>query len=282
MEFQFIKTDIPEEKSFSVRRQSFEEFSVIHTHNNFELNLLTSGSGKRIVGNNISPFENEDLILIGPNLPHNRELSDSVRNNQPECLTLYIPERLANSDLFQIKELESIRNLFSRALSGIVFKGDGVKPIRRQLLHLAKLKGCDSFIALIKLLRSLTEIEEQETLSLTPELPLSYYKDLDQVKVVYNYVTQNMQNTITLDTVSGLLHMAPGSFCRFFKKRTGQSFMQYVKDIRISNASRLLAETEMAIAQISIESGYNNLANFNFYFKRIMKMTPSEYRKNFR
>ena len=282
MEFQFIKTDIPEEKSFSVRRQSFEEYSVIHMHNNFELNLLTSGSGKRIVGNNISPFENEDLILIGPNLPHNRELTDFEKNNQPECLTLYISEALVNSDLFQIKELESIRNLFSRALSGVVFKGEGVKPIGRQILHLAKLKGCDSFIALIKLLKSLTEIEEQETLSLTPELQLSNYKDLDQVKVVYDYVVHNMQNTITLDSVSGLLHMAPGSFCRFFKKRTGQSFLQYVKDIRISNASRLLAETEMAIAQISIESGYNNLANFNFYFKRIMKMTPSEYRKNFR
>ncbi len=282
MEFRFTKTDIPEEKSFSVRKQSFEEFPVIHAHNNYELNLLTSGSGKRIVGNNISPFENDDLILIGPNLPHYRELSEPDKNNPTEYLTLSISETLANSDIFQIKELESIRNLFSQALSGIVFKGDGVKLIEQQILQLAELKGCDSFIALIKLLKSLTEIEEQETLSLTSELPVSYYKDLDQIKTVYDYVLRNIQDTITLGTAAGLLNMAPGSFCRFFKKRTGQSFMQYVKDIRISTASRLLADTEMSIAQISIESGYNNLANFNFYFKRIMKMTPSEYRKNFR
>ena len=282
MEFQFTTIDIPQGKSFIVQKQQYEKISVIHTHKNYELNLMTTGSGKRIVGNNISSFENYDLILIGPNLPHSRELSESDRNNPPECLILYISESLANRDLIQIKELESIRNLFSRAMSGLAFKGEGVKQIEQQIMQLADLQGSDSFIALIKLLKSLTEIERQEILSLTPELPLSYYKDLDQIKTVYDYAIRNIQNTITLDTAAGLLNMAPGSFCRYFKKRTGKSFMQYVKDIRISRASKLLSNTEKTIAQICIESGYNNLANFNFYFKSIMKMTPSEYRKNFR
>lgn len=282
MEFQFTTIDIPEEKSFSVQKQTLEAYSVIHTHKNYELNLMTSGSGKRIVGNNISSFENYDLILIGPNLPHSRELTESARNNPPVCLLLYISESLANCDLFQIKELETIHNLLNRALSGLAFKGKGIKLIEQQMRELAELHGSDSFIALIKLLKSLTEIEEQEILSLTPELPVSYYKDLDQIKTVYDFVLDNIQETITLDMASGLLHMAPGSFCRFFKKRTGKSFLQYVKDIRISIASKMLSNTEKPIAQICYESGYNNLANFNFYFKSIMKMTPSEYRRNFR
>src|SRR5665647_3164924 len=217
-----------EEKSFSVQKQGYEVYSVIHAHKNYELNLMTSGSGKRIVGNNISSFENNDLILIGPDLPHNREL------------------------------LESIRHLFERALSGLAFKGEGVKLIEQQMMQLEELQGCDSFIALIKLLNSLTEFEEKEILSLTPEFTLSNYKDLDQIKSVYDFVLRNIQDKISLDTVAGLLHMAPGSFCRFFKKRTGKSFLQYVKDIRISIASSLLSNTEKPIAQISLESGYNN------------------------
>jgi len=282
MEFHFTAIDIPPGKSFLVQKQSVEEFPIIHTHKNYELDLLTSGSGKRIVGNNVSMFENYDLILIGPDLPHSRELHELERNNPPVSLTLYISESIINNVLIQIPELEQIQNLFSRALSGIAFKGADLKAIALQMEQLADLQGIESFIAIIKLLKSLTEIKEQEILSLAPELPVSYYKDLDQIRIVYDYVFQNIQDSVTLDTAAGLLHMAPGSFCRYFKKRTGKSFIQYVKDIRISLASKMLSSTEKPITQICYESGYNNLANFNFYFKSIMKMTPSEYRKNFR
>lgn len=282
MEFQFMKVDIPEEKSFSVQKQRCETSSVIHMHKNYELNFVTSGNGKRIVGNNISSFEINDLVLIGPNLLHHRELSETDRNNPPECLILYISESLINRDLVQIKELEAIHDLFKKAIRGVAFKGDSVKLIKQQMLQLSELQGSDGFIALLKLLINLTEIEEQEILSLAPEFQVSHYKDLDQIKIVHDYVLRNIQDTITLDVVSGLLNMAPGSFCRFFKKRTGKSFLQYMKDIRISIASRMLSNTEKPIAQICYESGYNNLANFNFYFKSIMKMTPSEYRRNFR
>lgn len=282
MESHFAPVGIMEEKSFSVQKQGYEAYSVIHTHKDYELNLMTSGSGKRIVGNNISSFENYDLFLVGPDLPHKRELHESEKSNPPECLILSISENLVNNSLIQIEELESIRNLFERSLSGLAFKGEGVKLIEQQMMQLEELQGCDRFIALIKLLNSITELEEQEILSLTPEFTLSNYKDLDQIKTIYDFVLRNIQDTIPLDTAAGLLHMAPGSFCRFFKKRTGKSFMQYVKDIRISIASKMLSNTEKPIAQISLESGYNNLANFNFYFKSIMKMTPSEYRKNFR
>ena len=282
MEFRFKTIDILEEQSFSVQKQRYEEYSVIQAHKNYELNLMTWGSGKRIVGNNISSFENNDLILIGPNLPHNRKLTGPERKNPPECLILYISERLINNDLFRIKELETIQQLFNRAVSGLAFKGEGVKHAEQKITQLAGLQGTDGFVALVQLLKSLTEIEGQELLSLTPEITMSHYKDLHQVKMVYDFVLRNIQNPITPDEVAGLLNMAPGSFSRFFKKRTGKSFLQYVIDIRISIASKMLSNTEKPVSQICVESGYNNLANFNFYFKSLMKMTPSEYRKNFR
>jgi len=282
MEFQFKTIDILHGKSFWVQKQQYEEFSVIRANKHYELNLITSGRGKRIVGNNISTFENSDLILLGPDLPHRHEISEPERNNSPECLVLYISEILVKNDLIQIPELKSIQGLFSRALSGIAFKGFDVNTIFHQIELLIDLQGIESFISLINLLKTLAGIEEYEILSLTPELPVSLYKDLDQIKKVYDYVLRNIQENITLETAAELLHMAPGSFCRFFKKRTGKSFIQYLKDVRISVASRMLSQTEKPISQICLESGYNNLANFNFYFKKIMKMTPSEYRKNFR
>lgn len=282
MEFQYTINNIPPGKSFIVQKLSYPEFSVLHAHKDYELNLITSGKGKRIVGNNISTFENGDLVLIGPDLTHGWELTPSVQNKLSEGLTIMISETLINGSLIQFEELESICKLFDRALKGVAFKGPRVKDVTQQMEQLAAVNGFESFIAMLKLLRALAEIEEQEIISITPELPDSKYKDLDHVKTVYNFVTGNLQNTITLDTVAALLNMAPGSFCRYFKKRTGKSFIQYVKDIRISHACRMLSDTEVPIAQISFESGYNNLANFNFYFKSLMNMTPSKYRKNFR
>lgn len=280
MEFQFTPNNIPAGKSFIVQKQPYESYSVLHAHKNFELNLMVSGHGKRIVGNNIARFEDDDLVLIGPEIPHSRELTVPQQNNPPECLTLFISESLINNDLNKIPELESIQTLFYRAAGGLAFKGQGVKAIENQLKQLVTLKNTDSFIAVIQLLKNLSELREFEILSLTQGSPVRKFKDIDQIKIIYNYIIHNIQETITLETASGLLNMAPGSFCRYFKKRTGKSFGQYIRDVRIDHACRMLSNTELPVAQISYESGYNNLANFNFYFKSTMKMTPSEYRKN--
>ena len=253
-----------------------------HYHPEYEIVCVPFGRGTRHVGNHFCNYEDGDLVLIGPNLPHNRILTGPERNNPPECLILYISERMINNDLIRIKELETIQQLFIRAMSGLAFKGDGVKQAELKITQLAGLQGTDGFIALIQLLKSLTEIEGQELLSLSPELLDSHYKDLDKIKMVYDFVLRNIHKPVALDEVAGLLNMAPGSFSRFFKKRTGKSFLQYMKNIRIGLASKMLSNTEKPIAQICLESGYNNLANFNFYFKSLMKMTPSEYRKNFR
>jgi AraC-like DNA-binding protein len=282
MEFHFSTIDFPPGKSFFIQKQTIDEFSKIHSHKNYELNFIISEGGKRIVGNNISAFENVDLILLGPDLPHNRELHQKNNENPSECLILYISDAFITNGLFQISEFEIIQNLFNKSLGGIAFKGNNLIEIASQMEHLSDLQGIESFIALIQLLNSLADIKDQEILSLTPGLTISCYKDLDQIKIVCDYVLLNLQEPIRLEKAAALLHMASGSFCRFFKKRTGKSFIQYIKDIRISRASDLLAKTEKPIAQICSECGYNNLANFNLYFKSVMKTTPSEYRKHFR
>ena len=282
MEFQFSMIKIPEGKSFLVQKQQFHDLTGVHADKNYELILITSGCGKRIVGNNISSFENGDLILIGPDLPHSHELNEYDIIQNPECFALYISKKLIDSDIMEIPELELIRNLFQKALSGLVFCGVGVSAVTNQIKQLQGMAGIESFIAMIDLLKTLAGIEQQKILSLAPERTTGFYRDMNQIMVVYNYVVLHIQDVITLDMAAGLLNMAPGSFCRFFKKRTGKSFIQYVKEIRISIAAKMLSDSELPIAQICYESGYNNLANFNFYFKSIMKMTPTQYRKNFR
>jgi AraC-like DNA-binding protein len=282
MELIFDKIHVPHRHSFIARQHHHDDRPPrIHSHKNFELNFVISGSGKRIVGNNISTFEDGDLVLLGPDLPHCWDAYKSGREGTPSSIVIHFYEDLISSDFFNIPELEEVKELLKKASVGIWFKGRRIKQVQACLKRLVNLQGLESYIELLKAFHLLLQMDDIEYLSDTAYSP-GYVKDLEKVKLVYKYVFQNIQNGIRQEEAAALLHMTPGAFCRYFKKKTKRTFMEYVKSVRIRLAAKMLAETDKAISQICYESGYNNIANFNHQFRSIMQKTPSEYRKVFR
>lgn len=254
----------------------------IHSHKNFELNYISSGSGRRIVGNHISSYTPGDLVLLGPNISHCWEVLEVDKTSDPECIVTHFYENIISSDFFNIPELEEVIELLKMADSGILFKGPKTEKVAALLKKMVDLKGLERYIELLKVFNLLLHIENREFLALPSSLPTSYDKDREQIDKIYEYVFQNIQEGINLKDASKLVYMEPSSFCRYFKKKTNQTFMEYVKSVRIGIAAKLLAETDKPITHICYECGYNNLANFNYYFKVIMGKTPSEYRKDFK
>eukprot|EP00764_Aduncisulcus_paluster_P000120 gnl/Carplike_NY0171/1015_a1393_918.p1 GENE.gnl/Carplike_NY0171/1015_a1393_918~~gnl/Carplike_NY0171/1015_a1393_918.p1 ORF type:complete len:286 (-),score=-21.42 gnl/Carplike_NY0171/1015_a1393_918:179-1036(-) len=283
MEFVYEKIFVPHKHSFITRRLDMDPDSdKMHSHKNFELNLITSGAGRRIVGNNISSYSPGDLVLLGPNISHCWEVLETGKDNGPECITTHFYENIISSDFFNIPELESIVELLNKANSGILFKGPKTEQVAATLKRMVNLKGLERYIGLLKVFNLLLKIDDddREYLALPSSLPDTHDKDRDQINKIYEYVFQNVQEGINLKDASKLVYMEPSSFCRYFKKKTSQTFMEYVKRVRIGIAAKLLAETDKPVTQICYECGYNNLANFNYYFKVIMNKTPSEYRKD--
>lgn len=186
------------------------------------------------------------------------------------------------SDFFNIPELDEVIELLKAAEYGIQFTGDIAAVAAESLIKMINLKGLERYIEMLKVFNLLLSIDERKLLALPSAVPDSNDKDREQIDKIYEYVFQNLENGINLNEAASLVYMEPSSFCRFFKKKTNQTFMEYVKSVRIGISARLLAETDKQITQICYESGYNNLANFNHYFKQVMKKTPSEYRKEFR
>ncbi|MDX2444940.1 MAG: AraC family transcriptional regulator [Bacteroidales bacterium] len=283
MEYVFEKIHVPDKHSFIVREiQLAEREPKIHSHKNFELNFIVCGSGRRIVGNNISSFEGNDLVLLGPEVPHSWEILRSKKDNPPTCITTHFYENIIGSDFFNIPELKDVETLLKQANRGIAFNGRKAKKIKINLERLVQSNGLASYIELLEVFNLLLQIEDKEYLSDTTTYSSTFTKDLSQINKVYEYVFLNIEEGIKLEEAAKLLHMAPGSFCRYFKKKTNSTFMQYVKRVRIGLAAKMLTETDKSITQICYESGYNNLANFNHYFKAIMKKTPTDYRKIYR
>ena len=282
MEFIFEKIYVPTKHSFITRKLPLRSNDNIHSHRNFELNFITSGSGRRIVGDNISGFEKGDLVLMGPNLPHCWEVLDSEMGQDPYCIVTHFSENIVSSDFFNMPELEKVVSLLKESRQGLRFKFDDDRAIQSVLRKMTKLEGLEYYIEILKLFNILLKTQEREKLSNPINQGAVFSKNLEKINKVYEYVFQNIQEGVRLEEAAEVLNMAPSSFCRFFKKKTNLTFMEYVKQVRVGMAAKLLAETDKQITQICFESGYNNLANFNHYFKHIMKKTPSEYRKSFR
>lgn len=282
MEFIFEKIFVPNKHSFISRKLPLASDARIHSHKNFELNFITSGSGRRIVGDNISGFDTGDLVLLGPNLPHCWEALDFDNGMDPFCIVTHFSEDIINSDFFKMPELEKVVDLLKQSSTGLRFKLGDDRHIRKSLEKMTQLQGLEYYIEMLRIFNFLLQIEDRENLSNPHNNSAVFAKNLDKINKVYEYVFQNIQEGVKLEEAAAVLNMAPSSFCRYFKKKTKLTFMEYVKSVRVGIAAKLLAETDKQITQICFESGYNNLANFNHYFKHIMGKTPSEYRKTFR
>jgi AraC-like DNA-binding protein len=283
MEIIYEKIFVSHNYSFITRKlQLASNVTKIHSHRNFELNYIASGSGKRIVGNSISGYTKGDLVLLGPHIPHCWDNLETEDDSEAECIVTHFNENIISSDFFNIPELEKVVNLLKNANNGIWFKGKKTEKVGQTLKKMVALKGLERYIELLKVFQLLLEIEDRENLALPSAINNTFQTDQDQINKIYEYVFNNIQTGIKLKEASALVYKEPGSFCRYFKKKTNQTFMDYVKNVRIGMAAKLLAESEKQITQICYECGYNNLANFNHYFRVIMKKTPSEYRKEFK
>jgi AraC-like DNA-binding protein len=283
MEIIYEKIFVSHNYSFITRKlQLASNTTKIHSHRNFELNFIASGSGKRIIGNSISGYTNGDLVLLGPHIPHCWDNAELEQDAVAECIVTHFNENIISSDFFNIPELEQVVDLLKNASNGIWFKGKKTEKVGLSLKKMVNLKGLERYIELLKVFHLLLQIEDRENLALPSSLTNSFDTDQDQINKIYEYVFNNIQTGIKLKEASALVFKEPGSFCRYFKKKTNQTFMDYVKNVRIGLAAKLLAETDKQITQICYECGYNNLANFNHYFRVIMKKTPSEYRKEFK
>ncbi len=283
MEIIYEKIFVSHNYSFITRKlQLASNITKIHSHRNFELNYIASGSGKRIVGNSISGYTKGDLVLLGPHIPHCWDNLETEEGSEAECIVTHFNENIISSDFFNIPELEKVVNLLKNANNGIWFKGKKTEKVGQTLKKMVALKGLERYIELLKVFQLLLEIEDRENLALPSAMNNTFETDQDQINKIYEYVFNNIQTGIKLKEASALVYKEPGSFCRYFKKKTNQTFMDYVKNVRIGMAAKLLAESEKQITQICYECGYNNLANFNHYFRVIMKKTPSEYRKEFK
>jgi AraC-like DNA-binding protein len=251
----------------------------IHFHPEMELNFIANGKGmRRTVGYSTEEIDDFELVLVGPNVYHGWEMFKCAHAVQE--VTIQFHNDLFSESLLRRSLMRPLKELFQRSVHGVLFDKEEVKKMAQRLLSVSELDGVDCFFELFSILYDLSNTPGQKLLSAV-QLPANEFENSDKIKLFYNYIQENYAKKITLDEVAQLLNMSKVSFNRFMKKTTNHTFIQYLNDVRIDNASRLLAEMDYSISEIAYMCGFNNIANFNRIFKKTKKLTPSAYRKKF-
>lgn len=280
------KSSIPESRIFVIKELQEKHFDhTWHAHREYQLFLVLSGTGTRFIGDTVQSFSEGDITFLGPGVPHlwrsDAVYFDKKSKETTHGFVIYFREGFIG-DLLEKEEMHQVKSLFKKAARGIEFNRILVQQVTTMMKELSKAHGTDTLIQLLQILNMLASTKEYRLLHNEEYRYKLKETETQRINIVYNYAAQHFQQNITLHEVAALLNMTPTSFSRYFKTKTSKSFTDFLSELRIKNACKLLVEDDRkSINQVSFECGYNALSNFNRQFKTFMKMTPKAYREKF-
>ncbi|KJD31200.1 AraC family transcriptional regulator [Tamlana nanhaiensis] len=248
-----------------------------HFHPELELIYVNKGQGKTHIGNHLSYFNNSQLILMGSNLPHNG-FTDRLTATGTET-TIQFKADFLGEEFLSVPESANLAALFDRAKKGIRFKVNTKQKLGPKIEALNDYEGLKKVIKFLEILDYLAKTDDYELLNADGFAFETEAQDSSKIDIIFKYVNQNFQNHISLDEIADKVSMTVPAFCRYFKKATGKTFTQLVNEYRVVHATKLLNESQMSIADICYECGFNNFSHFNKQFTDITGKTASNYRK---
>lgn len=272
-----FKIPKPENSTLIVQNDKVDMlYNKLHQHQEIQISYVIKGEGNCIIGDYVGEFKKDDIFIIGENVPH-------VFNNDPSdegvhVISLFFTQSSFGQHFFEFPEFKRFNNIFQRASLGIK-----IKPKSDQLVLLfSKIDSKTKFEKFIDFMHILQFISREKLETLSSEIHNKSYGEEEgkRMRDIFEFTLSKFDENISLDQVAEIANMTPNAFCRYFKQRTNKTYINFLLDIRIENACKLLAKkSDLSIAEISYRSGFNNLTNFNRKFKSIKSMTPSEFRK---
>jgi AraC-like DNA-binding protein len=276
-------TPLTQSDCFTMFYRVKSEFNFpLHYHEEFELNFIDNAKGiKRVVGDHIEEIGDLELVLIGPNLQHGW-FNHKCKSKEFTEITIQFHRDLFDEKFLQRNQMNLIRTMFEKSLRGILFSRETIKALKPRLINLTKKHGFESVLELISILHDLSTSRNMKALS---DISFKNAETINynsrRVEKIMHHLNSNFDKNITLAEAAQLVSMSEVAFSRFFKVRTGKTFIDTLNEIRLGNASRMLIDTTQGINEIAFKCGFNNISNFNRIFKKKKDCTPKEFRQEY-
>jgi AraC-like DNA-binding protein len=284
-----IIEEIPPSNSYSfsteyIKLPCFK--SKWHYHENqAELILMVDAKGTGFVGDGATFFTGGEIALIGAKVPHvwlnTNDYYQPDSKLIAKAIVLKFEENFLGDKLLSLPGLLKVKDLiFKRSKKGMLILGETRKKLVRLIESIVETHSdFDRVMYLIQILNLIANSNEFEYISKTETIKIPRTSDIERIEKVIKYVNENYQDRIELEKIAELASMTPSAFCKYFKKRTLKTFTQFLNEVRIGNACKLLAEKELSVKQVCYMSGFNYLSNFYKQFHAIHQMSPLEYKE---
>lgn len=274
---------ISKSSPLSVRFFDYKHFTYpLHFHTEYEIIYIKESTGTRFIGNNISKYEPGDILLIGSNLPHFLK-SDDVYHSE-DChlrvkgTIVQFEKEFMYYAVNHYPHFIKIKNLFQESERGLFFAKGCSQSLMDLLEKIPLESGLNQMFVFLEILKEMSEIKNRQTISTSDFVNETIY-DTTRIDKIISYLNKNYTRNVSLEEIASFAAMNASAFCRYFKSKTGKSFKNYLIDMRIGYACKLLMMEDISISQLSSKCGFETLSHFNRTFKKNTGYVPSEYKK---
>ncbi|AXY72952.1 AraC family transcriptional regulator [Paraflavitalea soli] len=283
---QLLKVSTGPRHSFSVRRDLVPYVNNRwHYHPEIELIHFKKGEGTQFIGDSIKRFKSGDIVMVGAHLPHYWRFDDLYFEEdtrvQADIRVAHFCENFWGEQFLHLPENINIKTVLEKARRGLQITGKTRQQVAELLERLLQTDGSERIIILMEALMTIADCKQLNTLS-----SIGFKHDMvdaenERVNAIYEYSLKNYKRKIQLEEIAAVANISPNSFCRYFKSRTRKTYSQFLIEIRVGQACKLLIENNLSIKQLCYESGFNNFTSFHKYFKMITGKSPLCYQKEF-
>ncbi|HET7714578.1 MAG TPA: AraC family transcriptional regulator [Bauldia sp.] len=281
----YEKVTVPEGASWALLDRRLDDGIPFqwHYHPEYELTLTLNSRGQRYIGDSIAAYDDGDLVLLGPNLPHTWCSAERVREGRPHhALVMWFTEQWADSLTTPLAEMRAVAAMLARAGRGIAFSRQAAARVRPAIEAIPGEAPTQRLIALIGVLAALAEDGEAKPIAGPGSNRVrAHSPDKARIERVLDHIHAHYREPIAVETLAALACLSPSGFHRLFRRHTKLTASDYVAELRIGQACSLLINSDRPIATIADEVGYRSLANFNRQFRAAKGMTPREFRRSF-
>jgi AraC-like DNA-binding protein len=255
-------------------------YNHLHQHREIQLTVIKESNGTLIAGDYVGPFHAGDVFVIGGNQPHvfRNEEKFFKKKSRAMAVTIFFDESTFGENFWLLEEMKSLQQFLKNSSGGFRITGKKKRNLAEKISAVVSANGIDRLIIFLEILKELGSRKEMQSLS-KPIIQRNIKTyDGSRLNKVIEFTFKEFQRPITLKEVSTLANLTPEAFCKYFKTRTRKTYINFLNEIRVNHACRLLTENR-TIADICYDSGFTNLSNFNRIFKKLKHVSPGEWRK---
>ena len=255
-------------------------YNHLHQHPEIQLTLIKESNGTLVAGDYVGPFHAGDVFVIGGNQPHVFRNDEKFfkKRSKAVAITIFFDETTFGENFWLLEEMKSLQQFLKNSSGGFRITGRKKKLLAEKLVSIVNAKGIDRLILFLEILKMF--VSRKEMYPLAKPVIQRNIKSYDgkRLNKVIEFTFKEFQRPITLKEVAGLANLTPEAFCKYFKTRTRKTYINFLNEIRVNHACRLLTE-DKSISGICYDCGFMNISNFNRIFKKIKQVSPGEWRK---